>query len=285
VAGEDHAPSLRGIADSDSARKPTLVVSDVHLGAVPTTTERAFLDFVGYAAQEASALVINGDLFDLWYAHANWVPRRYVRVLARLADAAEAGLELYFVGGNRDAIEWGGHVLAEDVGAHVLADPSEIRLGGRRVLIAHGDGARRGAAAPYRKPYPILRHPLTVWSARHLLPVDWLYQVLSARSPTRARVTRQARGESPGPKRRAAAIEAWARAQLAADPGLALVVAGHSHQPALVEVAPGQHYVNSGDWISYLTYAVLPGDERAPEVRHWPSRMAVDWQSLPRNDR
>ena len=285
MVSDDRAYASTGIADSDSARKPTLVVSDVHLGAVPTSTERAFLDFLQYAAQEAGALVINGDLFDLWYAHAHWGPRRYVRVLARLAEAAESGLELYFVGGNRDANEWGGHVLAEDIGARVLADPSEILLGGRRILVAHGDGARRGAAGPYRKPYPILRHPLAVWSARHLLPVDWLYQVLSARSPTRARVTLQARGEMAGPKRRSAAIEAWARAQLVADPGLAIVLAGHSHYPALVEVARGQHYVNTGDWISFLTYAALPGDGGPPEVRHWPSCRTVDWQALPGGDR
>ena len=273
------------LAGNASTQKPALVVSDVHLGAVPAATERAFLEFVEYAAREASTLVINGDLFDLWYAHAHWVPRRYVRVLGRLADAVEAGLMVYFVGGNRDAIEWGGHVLAEDIGAHVLPDPSEIQLGNERILIAHGDGARRGAAGPYRKPYPIIRHPLVVWGARHLLPVDWLYRTLDARSPTRDRVARQARGEPPGPKRRSAAIEAWARAALTADPGLALVVAGHSHHPALVEVAPGRYYVNTGDWISYLTYAVVPTTGGRPELRHWPSRASVDWEKLPSVDR
>src|SRR5262245_53092277 len=91
--------------------KPSLIVSDVHLGAVPDTTERAFLDFLAFAATEANVLVINGDLFDVWYAHRHWVPRRHVRVLARLADVADAGVRVCFVGGNRDAVEWGGEVL------------------------------------------------------------------------------------------------------------------------------------------------------------------------------
>ena len=43
--------------------KPVFVVSDVHLGAVPASTERAFRDFLDYAVDSASSLVINGDLF------------------------------------------------------------------------------------------------------------------------------------------------------------------------------------------------------------------------------
>ena len=37
--------------------KPFLVVSDLHLGAVPRETERAFRDFLRYAAAEAAGLL------------------------------------------------------------------------------------------------------------------------------------------------------------------------------------------------------------------------------------
>ena len=77
------------------------------------------------------------------------------------------------------------------------------------------------------------------------------------------------RGESTGPKPSAAPIEAWARAALAAEPDLDLVLAGHSHLPAFVEVAPGRFYVNTGDWIEHMTYAVLPPGSGAPELRTW----------------
>ena len=265
---------------------PTVIVSDVHIGAVPDATERAFLEFVGYAAHEAGALVIAGDLFDVGPVDAGPVAPPHAAVLARVADAVRAGLPVSFIGGNRDPVEWSGAALGR-AGVRVFPDPSELLLAGRRALVAHGDGARRGAAGPYRNPYALLRHPALVWGVRHVMRGRWrerAFRALAARSPTRGRAARYARGESTGPKRRAPAIEAWARTMLDADSGLALVIAGHSHLPALVEVAPGRFYVNAGDWVSHFTYVVVPADGGPPEVRVWPSREPVDWATLPDAD-
>ncbi|MDQ3309131.1 MAG: UDP-2,3-diacylglucosamine diphosphatase, partial [Gemmatimonadota bacterium] len=66
--------------------KPFFIISDLHLGAVPETTERAFLDFLAYTQRNASGLLINGDLFDVWVEYRSVVPRRYVRVLYRLTE-------------------------------------------------------------------------------------------------------------------------------------------------------------------------------------------------------
>ncbi len=263
---------------SDIGTRPYLVVSDVHLGAVPASTERSFLEFLTFASREARGLVIAGDLFDLWYAPRSFVPRRYVRPLAALAGVVDAGVEVFFVSGNRDAAEWG-DALGADVGLTVLPDPSRVQLAGRRTLVAHGDGVAPGHAE-YAKPYGLLRQRWVVSAAQRLLPSSWLFETLARRSGTLTWVERHARGESTGPKARAPQIENWARLQLATDRGLRLVICGHSHLPALVEVEPGRHYVNAGDWVSHFTYAVVPSDDRSPEVRRWPSRELVDWNTL-----
>ncbi|GJG89743.1 UDP-2,3-diacylglucosamine hydrolase [Gemmatimonadetes bacterium T265] len=264
---------------------PAVIVSDVHIGAVPDTTERAFLEFLRYAARDAGALVIAGDLFDVGPVDAGPVVPPHAAVIARVAEAVRAGLSVSFIGGNRDPIEWSGPAL-RGVGVRVLPDPSELWIAGRRALVAHGDGARWGAS-PYRNPYPLLRHPALVWGVRQVMRTRWrehAFRALAERSPTRDRAARHARGEPTGPKRRAPAIEAWARMVLDVDPGLALVVAGHSHLPALVEVAPGRFYVNAGDWVSHFTYVIVPPGDGAPEVRVWPSREPVDWGTLPDAD-
>src|SRR5687767_6914809 len=96
--------------------KPALVVSDLHLGAVPSETEREFRVFLSYASREASELLINGDLFDVWLATRHFVVRHHVRVLAAIGDVVDAGVPVSFVGGNHDALEYGGELLRDDLG-------------------------------------------------------------------------------------------------------------------------------------------------------------------------
>ena len=72
--------------------RPLLVVSDIHLGAVPAATERAFRGFLSFAADRASGLLINGDLFDFWFEYRSVVLREHYRVLASLAEVVERGL-------------------------------------------------------------------------------------------------------------------------------------------------------------------------------------------------
>jgi UDP-2,3-diacylglucosamine pyrophosphatase LpxH len=75
-------------------------------------------------------------------------------------------------------------------------------------------------------------------------------------------------GQGGGPKHRAPEIEAWAREKLQNDSSLDLVIAGHAHLPAAVEVEPGRFYLNAGDWITNFSYLVVPC-EGDPEVRRW----------------
>lgn len=51
-----------------------LVVSDMHLGAVPASTEACFRRFLEYARENASGLLINGDLFEFGVACRYVIP-------------------------------------------------------------------------------------------------------------------------------------------------------------------------------------------------------------------
>lgn len=239
------------------------IVSDIHLGAVPAATERAFRGFLCHAASHASGLLINGDLFDFWFEYRTVVPARYYRVLAALAEVVEAGVPVAFVGGNHDA--WGGRFLRDEVGLTLLDGPVEMRLGGRRALVAHGDGLGKGDLR-YRALRRFIRHRWTVAAFRALHPD------LGSRIALRASTTEEKAGNGHGEGRgRERFIEAWAVERLRADPALQLVVAGHSHRPALVELEPGRFYLNTGDWIHHFSYAVLPPDGSAPQLRTWPA--------------
>jgi len=241
--------------------KPAYIVSDIHLGAVPRETERAFRRFLDHAAEHAGSLLINGDLFDFWFEYKSVILREHFRVVAKLADVVEAGVPVSFVGGNHDA--WAGSFLRDEVGVTLLDGPVEMELGGRRALVAHGDGVGRGDYK-YRALRKVIRHPASIAAFRRLHP-DTGRRIAGLASTTE----HKAGSGDQAAKGRAAFIRGWAEEQLARMPHVELVVAGHAHVPEVVEVAPGRFYANSGDWIRSYTYLVLPVAGGAPEVRGW----------------
>lgn len=242
--------------------KPVYVVSDTHLGAVPPETERAFRRFLGHAAEAASLLLVNGDLFDFWFEYRTVILREHYRVLAKLAEVVEAGVRVAFVGGNHDA--WAGSFLRDEVGVEVLQGPVEMTLGGRRALVAHGDGLGKGDFR-YRALKAVIRHPLSIGAFRALHPD------LGSRIARVASSTEHKAGTGDAAARgRARFIQGWAEERLRADPSLQLVLAGHAHVASIAEVEPGRFYVNSGDWIgARRSYVVLPPGGGAPELREW----------------
>jgi UDP-2,3-diacylglucosamine hydrolase len=236
----------------------TYLVSDVHLGAVPRETERAFVAFLDSAAADAAEVVIVGDLFDFWFEYGTIVPGAHFRTLGAIARLTDGGIPVYMVGGNHDA--WGGRFLTDEVG--VKFSPGELRLplGGRPALIVHGDGVGSGDFK-YRALKATLRSRAAVLGFRLLHPE--LGQKLA-----RAVSGTEAKAGSPPREGRARYIEDWARSTLRADPGLAYVVCGHAHMPRVAEVEPGRYYLNAGDWLKDFTYITIP-PQGPPELKYW----------------
>ena len=239
--------------------KPDYITSDVHLGAIPKTRERSFLRFLDHVGAEAERLLIPGDLFDFWFEYGEVIPGRHFRVLAALRDLVDAGIPVTLLGGNHDA--WGGRFLEEHVGVDWNPGHARTEIAGKPALLAHGDGLGRGDIK-YRVLKAVLRSRATVWAFRALHPE------LGLRIAHRVSSTEGKAHGDPGQKGRAAFIEQWARDQLAEDPGLGWVICGHSHVPAVVEVEPGRHYLNAGDWLTHRTYIVVPGSGE-PDLRVW----------------
>jgi UDP-2,3-diacylglucosamine hydrolase len=246
--------------------KPFFIASDLHLGAVPDANERRFRRFLDHAAAESSGLLINGDLFEFGIAYRSVVPRKHVRVLAKLADMVESGIPVYFMAGNHDHVEWGGRVLEEDARVKILPDSVVLDISGRRALVTHGDVVGEGAVRDIRARR--IARSRAFLALIHWLHPDWIARIQPYTTSTRRQVQRHAAGEGEGPKHRAPEIEAWAREQLEKDSSLDFVIAAHAHLPALVEVRPGRFYLNSGDWITHCSYLEIPA-AGTPVLQHW----------------
>lgn len=243
--------------------KPVLLASDAHLGASPPDHARAFLSWLEYAADRASEIVINGDLFDFWFEYRWGVTRGHGEVLSCLREVVGSGVPVTLMGGNHDW--WGGAYLRDEIGLRLLWQPEVRDVAGRTALLAHGDGVGSGDTG-YRLLRVVLRSPLTR-GAFSLLPVGVGDRVAAAVSTTEERWGQW----GPRQEARSAALEAWAVDKLRADPELDLVLLGHTHMPLIREVEPDRWYVNSGDWVSHQSYVELePGS--APRLLDWRDR-------------
>lgn len=223
-----------------------VVVSDAHLGAVPREVEEAFLDFLDQVPSLGDGLLINGDLFGFWFSYRRAIPRAGIRVVARLAALARR-IPVLMTGGNHD--RWGAPFWDE---LGVWFDPSELRfaLGESTALAMHGDQIP-GVTLGNRLKSRLFTSPIASLGFR-LLPADLGFRFTAplaapSRSP-RALALEEAT---------AARQLEWVRGTLLNGAPAGLVILGHSHRSAAIELAPGRRYLNPGAWFDGYRYAVV----------------------------
>ena len=88
--------------------KKVYFASDNHLGA-PTAEksrirEKQFVAWLDSVKEDAAAIYLMGDLFDVWIEYRRVVPKGFVRVLGKLAELTDSGIPIYFFVGNHDML-------------------------------------------------------------------------------------------------------------------------------------------------------------------------------------
>ncbi|HEX9895088.1 MAG TPA: metallophosphoesterase [Gemmatimonadales bacterium] len=243
---------------TDSVGQQLVIVGDAHLGAVPDEVETAMLAFLEQVPELGDALLVNGDLFDFWFAWRRAIPRSGFRIASALAHLARR-VPVLMTGGNHD--RWGDSFWDRDAKVRFGSEGLRFQLGGSAVLALHGDGiAEQHWSA--RLMHRLTRHPITIAGFRSLPPDFgfWLVDRLSGRLADSTR-------EGEVLDRAARAQRAWAELRLRNDPSIALLVMGHTHRVALSEPFPGRRYLNPGAWLDGLRYAVAT--EAGVELRQF----------------
>ena len=121
-------------------RDKVYFITDAHLGSGGDSLERErmlcrLLDSI---KDDCKTLMLLGDIFDFWFTYRYLVPRGHVRLLGKLAELSDSGVEIHFFLGNHDM--WVFDYLTEEFGAIVHEEPVVMELYGKRFLIGHGDG-------------------------------------------------------------------------------------------------------------------------------------------------
>ena len=122
--------------------KPVYFLSDAHLGCLALqhrrTQERRLVNFLDSIKDTAGAVYLLGDIFDFWYEYKTVVPRGFTRLLGKLSELTDLGVEVHFFVGNHDL--WQDNYLAEECGVQLHRKASTIEIGGKVFFLAHGDG-------------------------------------------------------------------------------------------------------------------------------------------------
>lgn len=119
-------------------KSATLFISDLHLTDERALISKLFFRFIKEHAAGAKQLFILGDLFEIWVGDDQLEHDAFARDVAKaLLRLSTSGVDVLFMRGNRDFLI--GERFASACGLTLLDDTHVITLGGKRVLLMHGD--------------------------------------------------------------------------------------------------------------------------------------------------
>ena len=223
-----------------------VVLSDIHLGTYGCHA-RELNNYL--KSIEPRTLVLNGDIFDIWYFKKSFFPKEHLEVVQRILKMAVNGTKVYYLTGNHDDLLRKFGELS--FGFVHLRDKLVFQVDGRTHWVFHGDV-----------------FDASIQRARWLARLggegyDLLIRINRAINALR-------RGLGFGPISFAARIKKSVKGavkfisdfeetaiELAAEKGYDYVLCGHIHRPQMREVTARNGrtvtYLNSGDWVEHLT--------------------------------
>ena len=129
-----------------SAGKNIYFASDFHLG-IPNyekslAREKKIIRWLESIEKDAAIIYLVGDVFDFWFEYKHVVPKNYVRLLGKLAELTDKGIQIEFFTGNHDM--WAFDYLTKELNIPVHRAPIIRTHQGKQLMIGHGDGLGPG---------------------------------------------------------------------------------------------------------------------------------------------
>lgn len=236
--------------------KRIFFLSDFHLGAPNRTEslkrEKLIVQFLTEIKDQAFAVFIVGDVFDFWYEYKKVVPRGYVRLLGKLAELTDSGVQVHFFVGNHDM--WMRTYFEEELGIPVYFEQRDYVFNGQHFHLSHGDGLGPGDHK-YKALKKVFRNPVCQWLFGLVPPQIGigLADFFSKQSRAKTGTTEE---RFLGEDREWLII--YSR-ELLKTKKVDFFVFGHRHLPMDYRLTEESRYINLGDWIQYFTYAEFDG--------------------------
>ena len=247
--------------------KKAYFCSDQHFGAPSISEsklrEQKFINWLNEIKKDAQVLFLMGDLFDFWHEWNHVIPKGYVRVLGKLAELKDSGIELFMFVGNHDL--WMKSYFEDEIGCKVFFSKQYFEISERKFLLAHGDGLGPGDKG-YKRMKKLFTNPVAQWAFKWLHP-DIAMKVAIYFSTKNKMISGEEDKEFLGEDKEFLIL--YSKEKLKSE-HFDLFIYGHRHLPLVLDLkkdastslsTTDAKYVNLGDWIYYFTFGVFDGNK------------------------
>ena len=202
--------------------------------------------------QEAEAIYLLGDIFDYWYEYRYVVPKGFTRILGKISELTDSGVEVHFFIGTNDI--WLTDYLFRECGMILHFEPFVKEMGGKRFFLAHGDGLGDDSRS-----FHLLRR---IFHSRFL---RWCFSAIHPRwtiplAHAWSNSSRENGGIADYLGEEKEHLIRFSKEKLKEDPTLNYFIYGHRHILLDLPLAAHSNIVMLGDWITYFSYAVFDGE-------------------------
>ena len=241
--------------------KPIYFISDAHLGslAIPhgRTQERRLVNFLDSIKDKAAAIYLLGDIFDFWHEYRNVVPKGYTRLLGKISELTDNGVEVHFFTGNHDL--WVHDYFEKECGMIMHREISlTTEIYGKVFYLAHGDGLGT-SDRKYLWLRKMFHNPLCRRLFASIHPRWGLQFGMTWAKHSRLKHEREG-GEPPYAGEDKEELILFSKDYLKTHPETNFFIFGHRHIELDLMLSRSARALILGDWIDRYTYAVFDGE-------------------------
>ena len=117
--------------------KKIYFASDFHLGYPDHQTslarERKVVAWLDSIKSDSQVVFLVGDIFDFWFEYKNVVPKGFVRLLGKLAELSDSGIEIIVFAGNHDI--WMFDYFTKELGIKVYREFQEYSVNSNQLAV------------------------------------------------------------------------------------------------------------------------------------------------------
>ena len=229
--------------------KKIYFASDFHLGSPnqkeSRIREKKIISWLNFIQKDAKAIYLLGDIFDFWFEYKKVVPKGFVRLLGKLSELTDNGIDIHYVVGNHDM--WIDDYLEQEIGLKLHFREFIINEDDKQIFLGHGDGLGKGDYK-YKILKKIFSSNLCKWLFSRLHPNFGigLGQAWSNKSRKAQEIPINEENEI---------LAGYCKEQQKNNP-VDYYVFGHRHIPMEIKIDERANYINLGDWIHHYSYAV-----------------------------